>query len=314
MGYFLYKLDFTTALHIGSDNSGSSLDDTQMTIHSDTFFSALCSQAVKRGEIDQLVYYFAQGQLCVSDALPYYREELYLPKPIIFTSQPQQEGEPGLKKKFKALQYIPLVLFNDYLDGIKGKGYFDPDLVKHDFGQMTMQTRVAIKGQEQPLPYHVASWRFAAHAGLYILLRFEDSQALQLFTTLLQDLSWNGIGGKQSSGWGKFEVGESSVPGKLIQYLEDETAKYQMLMGTALPVDEEMEQVLEDGWYALLLRGGFVCSPSYAQRQLKKRSIYMLSPGSCLSRRFQGGMFDLSQQGSHPVWRSGNTLFLGVNI
>jgi CRISPR-associated protein Csm4 len=314
MGYFLYKLDFTTALHIGSDNSGSSLDNTQMSIHSDTIFSALCSQAVKRGQLEQLVCSFAKGQLCISDALPYYKEELYLPKPILFVSQSKPEGEPGLKKKFKALQYIPLSLFDYYLKGIKGDDTIDPELLKHDFGQMTIQTRVAIKGQEQPLPYHVAAWRFAAHCGLYLIVRYEKQEDLQLFTNLLQDLSWEGIGGKQSSGWGKFELRESSVPARLISYLEDEQARYQMLIGTALPLDEELESVLKDSWYGLLRRGGFVRSESYAPRPLKKRSIYMLAPGSCLSRRFSGGMFDLSQQGSHPVWRSGNTLFVGVNI
>jgi CRISPR-associated protein Csm4 len=64
------------------------------------------------------------------------------------------------------------------------------------------------------LPYHVAAWRFAAHCGLYLIVRYEKQEDLQLFTNLLQDLSWEGIGGKQSSGWGKFELRESSVTGQ----------------------------------------------------------------------------------------------------
>jgi CRISPR-associated protein Csm4 len=104
------------------------------------------------------------------------------------------------------------------------------------------------------------------------------------------------------------------VPTELLKLLKDEEAPYQMLLGTALPPDSELDEVLEDGWYSLVRRGGFIRSATYAPGQLKKRTIYMLAPGSCLRRRFKGGMFDLSDNGAHPVWRCGNSLFVGVNL
>ncbi len=315
MGYSLYRLDFTTALHIGSDNGGISLDNAQMTIHADTLFAALCCEAVKRKKIDILLDYFVQGQLCISDALPYHKEELYLPKPILFFANQQQDGEEGLKKKWKSRKYLPLSLFEDYLHGLRERKALDPEEIKKDFGQMTTQTRVAINGQgEAPLPYHVASWRFASDCGLYIVLRSELAEAAQLFATLLHDLAWVGIGGKQSSGWGKFMVKPDILPPELKQLLDDDKAEYHMLLGTGLPADAELEETLNGAWYSLLRRGGFVRSQTYAERPLKKRTIHMLSPGSCLRRRFKGDMLDLSQGGNHPVWRSGNTLFVGVNL
>ncbi len=98
MGYLLYKLEFTTGLHIGKDVSGPSLDDGRMTVHSDTLFSALCCEAVKSGNIERIYTYFAEGDLIISDTLPYKEEEYFLPKPIIHMEKHRGEGNSSIKK------------------------------------------------------------------------------------------------------------------------------------------------------------------------------------------------------------------------
>ena len=313
MDYFLYKLNFTTPLHIGRNSGGASLDDGQMTIHADTLFAALGCEAVKQGKIDELYTCFNEGCLTISDALPYKSNELYLPKPVLYINNMKREGNASIKKALKAMEYIPLTEFSDYLQTINMAG-FDPDKFTVTFGNMSVSSRVAIKGQTPPLPYHAAAWRFNPGCGLYIILKSKQPSAIELFTNLLGGLGLSGIGGKQSSGWGKFEVYQSQAPDNLIEMLNDSQAEYQMLLGTALPKDEELEDALKNGWYTLVRRGGFIRSQTYAPGQFKKRTIYMLGPGSCLRRRFEGGMFDLSDNGNHPVWRSGKTLFVGVNI
>ncbi|WP_449240485.1 type III-A CRISPR-associated RAMP protein Csm4 [Desulfoscipio gibsoniae] len=314
MGYSLYRLEFTTPVHIGSDSGGSTLDNTQMAIHADTIFSALCCEAVKQGSIAQLAAYFAQGTLTLSDALPYRGEELYLPKPILFVADKKREGDAGFKKKLKSLEYISLSFFKEYLHALGTATVLDPDKLSCSFGQMATRVRVAIKGQAPPLPYYVTAWKFAPNCGLYIILHAERAEAVELFEELLANLAWVGIGGKQSSGWGKFQVEKCNVPDALQVLLTDDQAEYQMLLGTGLPVDAELDNTLREGWYTLVRRGGFVRSEKYADRPLKKRTIYMLAPGSCLRGRFQGGMLDLSEHGGHPVWRTANTLFVGVNL
>jgi len=314
MAYTLYRLNFTTALHIGKDTGASSLGDGQMAIHADTLFSALCCEAAGDSRLlSELVSYFAEGVLTISDALPYAGPELYLPRPFCFTGNKHREGDAHLKKVLKSLNYIPLSSFNAYIEGLR-EPQIDVQQLKKDFGKLVVTTKVAIKGEEVPRPYHVASWRFAAGCGLYLIVCYESEDALQLFTTLINGLGWSGVGGKQSSGLGKFQVEQSDVPEELSKLLEDEQAPYQMLLGTALPVDSEMDEVLTNGWYQLVRRGGFIRSDTYAPVQLKKRTMYMLAPGSCLSRRFKGGMFDVSDHGAHPVWRCGNTLFVGVQL
>lgn len=313
MEYYLYRLKFTTALHIGRDSGGPSLDNGQMTIHADTIFSALCCEGVHNNTLHALADYFREGILTISDALPYDGDELYLPKPIIHLGNKKHETDSSLKKMLKKMEYLPLSGFREYIENLSSPSPNFRDLRKN-FGHLQVVTRAAKKGNSQSLPYHAASWRFSEGCGLYIIAGARDQQSLSLLETLLSNLGWSGIGGKRSSGWGKYLVEKVPVPEELLSLLTDEEASYQMLLGTALPREEEMDEIIGDGWYALQRRGGFINSETYADIQLKKRTIYMLGPGSCLPKRFKGEMFDLSDNGAHPVWRSGSTLFAGVNL
>ncbi len=313
MTYSLYKLKFSTGLHIGKSTGGPSLDAGQMTIHSDTIFSALCCESVKRGLLDHLREYFVNNTLIISDALPYFVDELFLPKPIIYIKRSRQNEDPGVKKLLKSVEYIPLSLFSEYMQGLGGMD-IDYTSLNYSFGSMIVDTRVSIKDSTQPTPYNMAYWRFNKDAGLYIIVNSKDDAALELFEDILSGLGVSGIGGKQSAGLGKFSLHKSPVPPKLLNILSDDEAEYQMLLGVALPVDEELEDVLEGGWYSTIRRGGYIRSDTYSPMQLKKKTIYALAPGSCIMKRFAGDMLDISDNGLHPVWRNCNTLFAGVKL
>lgn len=313
MAYSLFRLEFTTGLHIGADAGGPSLGDGRMTIHSDTLFAALCCEGVGSGSLGRLYEAFAGGALTITDALPFSGEEYFLPKPVLYTGNIRREGSPGMKKALKSVEYIPLSRFDAYLGGLAG-GEIDPESIRADFGVLTTVTRVAVAGQPQPLPYNVAYWRFAPGCGLYVVVRAADEASLSLFETALAGLGLSGIGGKRSSGLGKFRVRKSLLPPRLAALLADAGAPYQMLLGTGLPGGDGLDSALAGGWYATVRRGGFVLSATYAARPRKKRTLYMLAPGSCLRARFDGGMFDLADGGAHPVWRCGKTLFAGVRL
>jgi CRISPR-associated protein Csm4 len=173
MEYTLYKLEFSTGLHIGRSLGGPSLDDGQMTIHSDTLFSALCCESLKGSKLADLYKAFAEGMLVISDALPCSADEIFLPKPVLYTGVRRQDGDPSFKKSLKSLGYIPLSTFDSYIGGLRGED-FDPADMKHDFGGMAVDTRVAIAGNSKPSPYNVAYWRFADDCGLYVVVGYED--------------------------------------------------------------------------------------------------------------------------------------------
>lgn len=313
MEYSLYKLKFTTGIHIGIDRGGQSLDNTLMTIHSDTLFSALCCEYVKTGDINSLYESFEKDRLVISDALPYYEDRLFLPKPIIFNRTSRQQSDSSLKKKFKSIEFIPLDAFDKYINGLQGEEV-DPGILEYEFGRSQVDTKVAINGQTHPMPYNVTSWRFNDKSGLYIVVGYQDNNALALFQEALTLLSLSGIGGKQSSGLGKFSFEKMNSPSLLKKMLEKTDAQYQMLLGTALPRDNELNEKLDGGWYSVIRRGGFIRSETYSPNPIKKRTVYMLSPGSCLRNRFKGEIINVANGGPHPVWRCCKTLFVGVNL
>ena len=85
MNYFLFKLQFDTAVHFGSSDSALSLYTSEETLRADTLFSALCHESLaQHGEaaLQQLCSEVQQGKFLLSDLMPYHDETFYLPKPI----------------------------------------------------------------------------------------------------------------------------------------------------------------------------------------------------------------------------------------
>lgn len=101
MNYFLFKLQFDTAVHFGGADSALSLYTSEETLRADTLFSALCHETlVQHGEeaLEQLCAQVRQGKFLLSDTMPWYGETFYLPKPIA-ASGSTEEVETTLRKR-----------------------------------------------------------------------------------------------------------------------------------------------------------------------------------------------------------------------
>ena len=182
---------------MGLNTTGPSLD-AGIAAHSDTRPCVVnCRMALNRSLCD---YFAGVG------TSPHWRaaiqgDELYLPKPILFLDA-KREGKEESKKALKALEYIPLSFFAEYLKSLSGER-IDLKQFESSFGVLTIHERAAIKGVEQAQPYSVATWRFANDSGLYILLRSENDAA-RTFEETLTALGLSGIGAKRSSGLASF--------------------------------------------------------------------------------------------------------------
>ena len=55
-------------------------------------------------------------------------------------------------------------------------------------------------------PYLVRGLQFNKDCGLYCILAFDDDRVRSLVEGLLQSLSFSGVGGKRSVGFGKFQL------------------------------------------------------------------------------------------------------------
>ena len=180
-----------------------------------------------------------------------------------------------------------------------------------ELGKYAMKTSVGIRGNEEPEPYRVGAYYFREGNGLYIIAGLQTDECKRLFEQLLESLSYSGLGGKRSSGLGRFEWLERNVPDVLERRLQNK-GKRLMLLSTAMPKEEELMHVLEDATYSLLRRGGFVNSEKYSDQQMRKRERYVFAAGSCFQNIFSGSVITEKNGGTHPVYRYQKALFLEV--
>ena len=309
MEYQLYKLFFSSGVHFGN----GSLDSGDFTFCADTLFSALCQEAVGMGEevLNVLVGYVKEGSLLFSDAFPFMGSEYFLPKPVLHIESDKNDiGDSRVKKAYKKLKYIPVSCFEVYLKGslpLKAAGLLD------GLGEFQMKTSAAVRGLEDAMPYRVRSFVFKERCGLYVICGYRERKHKILLEELMERLTLSGIGGKRSSGLGRF----GCVAAKMNPVLEKRlkgNADVFMSLSISLPQEKEMEEALDGAEYLLRKRSGFVASDSYATEWMRKRDAYLLGAGSCFRKRYEGSVLDVSWGGAHPVYRYGKPIFLGVDV
>ena len=303
----IVKLSFSSPVHFGDGR----LDDSCNTCSAATLFSALYIEALRMGAADALLDAARCGALSLSDAFPYIGKTLYLPKPMVrpdLFDKPEGTGDSRERKASKKLGYIPASQYAGYLSG-----HFDPlaELERFKLGESVLQTKVNLmrSDSDDAEPYHVGGYWFAPGAGLYFLLGGSYNAA-----PLMEQLAYSGLGGKRSSGYGRFTF-ELSSPTSLERLVPLKPKEgVSVLLSTATPKEEELsDDLLAGSRYRLLRKGGFVQSTTHSAHPQKKRDLYLFAAGSAFSRRFEGDVFDVNAtRGSHPVYRYARAMWLEV--
>lgn len=307
MDYKIFKLKFLTPVHFGK----TSLDDSECSFCADMLFSALCHEAVNSSCLDAFVDSVNKGAVLFSDAFPFIRESLLIPKPYLTIDRAEKTGDSLIKKAFKKLKYIPVESINEYLSG-------DFDVLNatslSELGVNQTKISVAIRGLEESMPYEVGFFSFNDNCGLYFIVAYDSNENLDLITSLVKSLSYSGIGGKRNSGFGRFDIEIIDVPKTLLERISATGNRY-MSLSIGLPSDEELDVILVNSQYSLVKRSGFIMSDTYSTEQRRKRDLYLMSAGSCFDKKFSGDIFDVSDDlGSHPVFRYAKPIFMEVSI
>lgn len=298
MLYKVYKFEFNN-VHFGNNQ----LNESEYTFLADTLFSALYIEALKIGKNDEFFTKCKNGEIVFSDAFPYIRDKYYIPKPMMCIEN-KDKGNSIEKKLYKKLLYIPIDELDNYL---AGKMHISENPLK-ELGENEYRKINSVRHEEDVLPYDIGLFRFSKNCGLYILAKFLDEKTQELFENLLEILSFYGIGGKKSIGMGKFEFKYGKMNER---FLKKGGANF-MLLSSALPKNEELENALENSSYLLKKRSGFIFSKTYANEFQKKKELYVFSAGSCFKNKFEGDIYDVSKQGNHPVYRMAKGFFLEV--
>ena len=316
MLHCLYKLEFSTPVHFGAGDYTHSVESCRMCFAADTFFSALCSIAVKTGEVDKLVRLIRNGSLRFSDSFPYKGSELWLPKPIL-SPKTEHTGNPSDKKIMKKLAYIPASSYTNYVDSLCGRGSFTPDSALNDFGVFQIATKAAI-GSDEATPYSVATFRFHDDCGVWLVIGYEKNEDEKFVEKLVKLLGLGGIGGKVSSGYGSFSLASVITPEyanasekALFTMLNKNTGRF-ITLTTAYAEDSALDRILEGAEYKLVRRGGYAFSET-CTKILKKQTGYMFASGSAFTSKFEGMMPDVGRNMPHPVLRYGYPIFIGVD-
>lgn len=311
MKYTGYRLNFTTAVHIGRRN----LEDAEHMIYADTLFSALCHEALQQGGqtlLSQLVDLVMGYGLRISDALPFHGDVYYIPRPMMAV-ETEKDGDSQIKKKLKKLECLPAQQLEDYLRGRMDIAE-ESEIYSH-MGSSEIRTMASVQEAEDTVPFSVGAYRFSENWGLYVIIAYEEESVRELIENLLTGLGFSGIGGKRSAGLGKFILENANLPESLVQSLRcsslEKTGNY-MTLSISMAEDEALEQTLAGASYSIVRRSGFISSESYGDRLLKKQDAYLFKAGSVFQRTFEGTVLDVSGRGGHPVYRYAKPIFLEV--
>ncbi len=338
----VYKLRFPHGVHIGAYGIGT--EGVQVTISSDTLFSALLSAWIGLGnDPDAWCSQFpctkgaqhthADPPFLLTSAFPYRDRILFFPKPIDPNyAQTVSENE---KKKWKKLDYISEAVLSEMRKGTTGSKLLVAGAFKHDgnvfllkseaeeipedtvFWRMQTIPRVAVdRTSSASNLFHVGRVEFAYGAGLWFGViwrdpyrRCGDYSFKEAFEISLKELSRSGIGGERTYGYGVFEIFDK----KDVEWPDPEPGKPALLLSRYNPRPDELPDVLRNAkGYALEEVRGWTYSP---HGQYRRRSIVMLKEGSVLvpEKELYGHVVDVgpihveTQKPllPHPVWRYG---------
>ncbi|WP_339054219.1 type III-A CRISPR-associated RAMP protein Csm4 [Fusobacterium animalis] len=334
MSYLLYKLRFPSGIHIGTA-FGNTLEETMISVYSDTFYSALFNEYMKIYNNDELYKISEAGNFLVSDLLPFKEKDdmstdFYLPKPFMPKEPANNKNKTEItvdRKKVKATNFIPADKLEEYFSFLKNGTNFP--IIDDDFGKKQLYTKnkISLENEDTQL-YNIEVFKFNEKSGLYFIVKLPKNEKWQeIFKNILESLSLTGIGGKKNSGFGQFTIEKTiildNINFNIVEFNSYEfinkalfsVEKNFLILSSYSPKIEEIEKIKENGnFYQLIKRSGFVNSSSYSEQAEKRKQVYMLSSGSVLNFKAEGKILDLSLHGKHSIYRMGKPIVLGVKI
>lgn len=328
MRYEIILFRFTSPVHFGDAAEGGDLGEILSYCRADTFFSALCREAadISQELLACVVEGVQRGKLRFSDLFPWKKRkdcnELYLPRPVMNVSHDEcgktlsyeeVREQSAERKKEKKRSFIRASEMESYLQG--------RDIsAQPDFGKEELRTQYNAR---EKLPYEIGGYHFISDAGLYLILSGNE-ECIARLEPLITLLGMTGIGGKRSSGWGKYrleddplELSEDDFYGgddaALYKMLSSDHAEYYMTLSSFLPSLEEVKDAAA-GTGKIIKQGGFAWSRDMISAA-KTNSVYMMASGACFSKRLAGRIADVNNgSASHPVYKYGKGLFVGLPI
>jgi len=328
--FSIYKLHFTTPLHLGDARDDYSV--SMKTIYSDTMYAALTSCLAKIGKSIP-----DDGDLgfTISSLFPFYqkdsKEVYFFPKGYKKSNASDSTAEESITAKdIKKIQWIDIGYFdkrinsndNIYTDreSIQGE-YLTREEIDKDFIQSGISPRVTVSrtGKEDAKPFYMDRLYFKGDSGLYFLV-LGDTKLLDIAIDVLQ---YEGIGTDRNVGNGFFTFSRNEI-----ELETPENSDYVMSLSLFIPESKkQLNEMLSDGkaGYDFIRRGGWITTPPF--NTLRKSAIYAFMHGSVFSLKntdkilIKGRIADLTpellyggQKLDHSIRRNGKALFIPIKM
>lgn len=290
-----YKLDFQT-VHFGNGNLNESIG----SFNASRLYSSLFLESLKLNVDKEFLNLSKSANFFLSDSFPLKDGEFYLPKPIGYPKIPlNSESTRETRRKAKRSKKLRYIKYTDMEDYVEGNCDVDKlDGTDSFFSKSTVVTKKGIN------PYEVGITNFKT--SLYIL-----TIKHKLLDMLMNSLQYSGIGGKRSSGYGRFTVEKLDIPDEFSKNIVVNDSEYgvYMTLSTSIPNNDELDSVLPTAEYLLEKSSGFAYS-STSRNLLRKQDLYKFAVGTTLTKTYNGNIFDVRPDGfSHPVWNYAKGLF-----
>lgn len=339
MKFSIYKLRFTSPLHIGDSHNDGGV--SLRTIQSDTLYAALthCLALAGKDLPQDGIFNFS-----ISSLFPYYcnaldkktREEVFFMPMPLQTKMPELK-DPDLAKKIKKIKWIDSRLYSKMLKGeagVEGNGnslskvygeYLSETKLNHDangnyeFIRSEVIQRASVpdrSGEGDSLPFYMDRITFFSESGLFFLA-VGDTSLLDIAMDLLCQ---EGIGSDRNVGMGFFEYEKGEIE---IDY--PDYSAYVTNLSLFIPENKDQLSLMLEGGevaYDFIRRGGWISTDT----TIRKNAIYGFMPGSVFhipDNRIKseimilGKTVDLRPEVGelsprHPVWRCGKSIMLPI--
>jgi CRISPR-associated protein Csm4 len=281
------------------------------------------------------------------------KQVYYLPRPLMFPPNYPVGNDLDFTKAYKGLKYLPLEIWQRWYQGngftesdreeLKAKTKGQANGALSDAGtfeyskafelskvpkiavdRTTRATNLYYTGvvQYQWQPNGNDTEDVESLSGLYFLVHFPNSNLENTFFAVLDFMEGEGIGGERSSGAGQFKVDCSTceLTPRWQQVIEFSGANYHSLI-SLFWTDESSKlcELLTEtptsvASYELQERGGWIASPCFDGRQLRRQSVQMFTEGSVFPTIPKGKLADVTPRGftDHKIYRSGISLSLPI--
>jgi len=317
----VFKLNFgNNRVHFGEAAESVGLESGDAYILADTLFSTICNNWVKlygTESLERLLSEFVKGEnipFLITDCMPYIAPQppkggvensevnLLFPKPVCILNTEKRNSDQSdspQKKKLKSIKFLKADQLRSFLDGI-----FDPEkgIELDKYLAFEEVPQVQVSRTDDPEPFTVKYLQFAQGAGLWFLAKFKDESIYQQFKEVLEFTGKvTGIGGKKSSGAGKFEVNEDE---KALNEIEKYVNIWEinptennpaLCLSICNPKDIEESKIIQTSFYQIINRRGFHYSQDQRWRAfVKKKPVGMILAGSLLMRNIKGRLIDVT--------------------